>query len=145
MKNSDIFHISAQNTEHILPEAPKEGEMRNKQWGNKRHIWNHREAAIDCFRVVLSVSSLSALRNFSLSKIRPLKTELPARRHWLIWIFTGRTCPWVRFLTLRSFIVVCVFTLSVVDFSDPCINCHYENMPIQIYWKFYNQKMKIFR
>ena len=22
---------------------------------------------------------------------------------------------------------------------------HYENMPIQIYWKFYNQKMKIFR
>ena len=22
---------------------------------------------------------------------------------------------------------------------------HYENMPIQIYWKFYHQKMKIFR
>ena len=22
---------------------------------------------------------------------------------------------------------------------------HYENMPIQIYWKFYNQKRKIFR
>ena len=22
---------------------------------------------------------------------------------------------------------------------------HYENMPIQMYWKFYNQKMKIFR
>ena len=21
---------------------------------------------------------------------------------------------------------------------------HYENMPIQIYWKFYHQKMKIF-
>ena len=25
--------------------------------------------------------------------------------------------------------------------ADP----HYENMPIQIYWKFYYQKMKIFR
>ena len=24
-------------------------------------------------------------------------------------------------------------------------NGHYENMPIQIYWKFYHQKMKIFR
>ena len=23
--------------------------------------------------------------------------------------------------------------------------CHYENMPIQMYWKFYIQKMKIFR
>ena len=23
-------------------------------------------------------------------------------------------------------------------------NIHYENMPIQIYWKFYHQKMKIF-
>ena len=22
---------------------------------------------------------------------------------------------------------------------------HYENVPIQIYWKFYHQKMKIFR
>ena len=22
---------------------------------------------------------------------------------------------------------------------------HYENAPIQMYWKFYNQKMKIFR
>ena len=22
---------------------------------------------------------------------------------------------------------------------------HYENMPIQIYWKFYHQQMKIFR
>ena len=22
---------------------------------------------------------------------------------------------------------------------------HYENMPIQIYWEFYHQKMKIFR
>ena len=22
---------------------------------------------------------------------------------------------------------------------------HYENMPIQLYWKFYHQKMKIFR
>ena len=24
-------------------------------------------------------------------------------------------------------------------------NKHYENMPIQIYWKFYHQKMKVFR
>ena len=24
-------------------------------------------------------------------------------------------------------------------------NTHYENMPIQIYWKVYHQKMKIFR
>ena len=26
-----------------------------------------------------------------------------------------------------------------------CSTNHYENMPIQIYWKFYHQKMKIFR
>ena len=25
------------------------------------------------------------------------------------------------------------------------VGLHYENMPIQIYWKFYHQKMKIFR
>ena len=25
------------------------------------------------------------------------------------------------------------------------ISFHYENMPIQMYWKFYNPKMKIFR
>ena len=40
--------------------------------------------------------------------------------------------------------------------ADPFIPCshmaiyafshiHYENMPIQIYWKFYRQKMKIFQ
>ena len=27
--------------------------------------------------------------------------------------------------------------------KHPCL--HYENMPIQIYWKFYHQKLKIFR
>ena len=31
----------------------------------------------------------------------------------------------------------------MVGFS--CFTLHYENMPIQIYWKFYNQKLKIFR
>ena len=30
-------------------------------------------------------------------------------------------------------------------YNDMKLVQHYENMPIQIYWKFYNQKMEIFR
>ena len=33
-------------------------------------------------------------------------------------------------------------TPDALDFL-PCFQ-HYENMPIQIYWKFHHQKMKIF-
>ena len=29
--------------------------------------------------------------------------------------------------------------------NTSCISHHYENMPIQINWKFYRQKMKFFR
>ena len=33
-----------------------------------------------------------------------------------------------------------------VNESDPDARwLHYENTPIKIYWKFYHQKMKIFR
>ena len=49
-----------------------------------------------------------------------------ARMHMMIWIFAGRTCLKVRFLTLKLFI-------------------HYENTPIQIYRKFHVHKLKIFR
>ena len=30
-------------------------------------------------------------------------------------------------------------------FWNVSLTKHYENMPVQIYWKFYHQKMKIFR
>ena len=53
------------------------------------------------------------------------------------------------------FVCLCLFVwfLTVVDLTDiveesifdEMLFCHYENKPIQIYWKFYHQKMKIFR
>ena len=47
------------------------------------------------------------------------------RQHWIVG---GRTCQKVRpFWRCGSF------------------ESHYENTPIQIYWNFYHQKMKIFR
>ena len=33
----------------------------------------------------------------------------------------------------------------VVGLTADYWKSHYENMPIQIYWKFYHQKMKLFR
>ena len=32
-----------------------------------------------------------------------------------------------------------------MELSTHKIYFHYQNMPIQIYWEFYHQKMKIFR
>ena len=47
----------------------------------------------------------------------------------LFWVFAGRTCLQVLFLMLcLTFIVQ-----------------HYENTPIQIYWKFHHQKYWVFR
>ena len=34
---------------------------------------------------------------------------------------------------------------TFMHFEDVYYNLHYENMPIQIYWKFYHRKMKNFR
>ena len=36
-----MFSYCATITKRSLPEALKEGEMRNKDWGNKRQKWNH--------------------------------------------------------------------------------------------------------
>ena len=46
---------------------------------------------------------------------------------WFLFLFFFRLKELVRFLLI-------VYRLE---------KCHYENMPIQIYWKFYHQKMKI--
>ena len=37
------------------------------------------------------------------------------------------------------------FIESVHEHCNTANAIHYENIPIQIYWKFYYQKMKIFR
>ena len=34
--------------------------------------------------------------------------------------------------------------LNAYSFEISAVKSHYENMPIQIYWKFYHQKMKHF-
>ena len=38
------------------------------------------------------------------------------------------------------FALFCIYIKNFVT-----VRTHYENMPIQMYWKFYHQKMKIFR
>ena len=48
---------------------------------------------------------------------------------------------WLRSLHLTA--VSCEKLLSLVDFEVKAF--HYENTPIQIYWKFHLQKLKIFR
>ena len=38
-----------------------------------------------------------------------------------------------------------LFTRAIDVDNGSAQGIHYENIPIQIYWKFYHQKMKIFR
>ena len=38
-----------------------------------------------------------------------------------------------------------LFISNTLEQPIPDKTYHYENKPIQIYWKFYHQKMKIFR
>ena len=43
---------------------------------------------------------------------------------------------------------LCIHWAAIRIYAQPQmyqIYTHYENMPIQNYWKFYNQKSKIFR
>ena len=35
-------------------------------------------------------------------------------------------------------------TIVIAEIKD-VTEIHYENMPIQIYWKFYHEKLKVFR
>ena len=75
-----------------------------------------------------------------------------SRMHMLIWFFTVRMCPKVYFMTLwliwqrkiinyiskaRFIGVVAVADINVKDITQTCL--------FKIYWKFYHQKMKIFR
>ena len=57
----------------------------------------------------------------------------------LTWTLMSRLAPivseFVFFMLLFLSLHVALFVYLI----------HYENMPIQIYWKFYHQKMKIFR
>ena len=47
-------------------------------------------------------------------------------------------------ITLKLFSKLIFSRIAPVKKEYPH-DTHYENMPIQIYWKFYHQKMKIFR
>ena len=42
-------------------------------------------------------------------------------------------------------IVFAKYFIAIVLSSTASLYTHYENKPIQIYWKFHHQKMKIFR
>ena len=48
-------------------------------------------------------------------------------------------------LSLSLFLSVSLSNMHVHNPIRVCIAIHYKNMPIQIYWKFYHQKIKIFR
>ena len=56
----------------------------------------------------------------------------------------GKSGMWLNDATYQTLFqkVGAWLLLSVVE---PIVVRHYENKPIQIYWKFYHQKMKIFR
>ena len=66
-------------------------------------------------RAVWSESSWSAWRNVTALSIQNAPSgdsDQTARRRRLIWIFAGRTCPKVRFLTLRAHIEKWVLELT---------------------------------
>ena len=87
-------------------------------WGNKsrndrkRNFWHERPATTQIrlrIRAVWSESSLSAWRKFASSAIQNAPSEYPdqtVRMHRLVWIFAGRTCPKVRFLTFRFISII---------------------------------------
>ena len=67
---------------------------------------------------------------------------------FLIWMplsFIHRLAyhiPQSESVTIRGEIIMIIVIISGFMFI---FIKHYKNMPIQIYWKFYHQKMKIFR
>ena len=73
----------------------------------KRPLWHVRptETKISMrIRAVWSECSLSAWRNFAslaIQNVRSEDSDQTTRMRRLLWIFAGRTCPKVRFLTLR--------------------------------------------
>ena len=61
-----------------------------------------------------------------LSKVRPVKTDQTARMRRLIWIFAGRTCLKVRFLTLwlNSLMPIVLANSAYLDpMSDQGLHC----------------------
>ena len=42
-------------------------------------------------------------------------------------------------------VIYCINYRMKSTYLFSCYVNHYENMPVQIYWKFYYQKLKIFR
>ena len=63
-----------------------------------------------------------------------------ARMRRLIWTFSFHVCSEYTFLHSEAQICY-LFT-----YIRSCILlAHYENTPIQIYWKFHHQKLKVFR
>ena len=101
-------------------------------------------------RAVWSESSLIAFIFYSLRAIQrginPCHTGSMCR---LIWVFSGHTDLIVGFVVhwLISRIKsngIRIFRVTMCSGAQ-CICTHYENMPIQIYWKVYHQKMNIFR
>ena len=42
-------------------------------------------------------------------------------------------------------IIITIIIIMIIIIPNGIFYLHYENTPIQIFWKFYHQEMKIFR
>ena len=66
-------------TKHSSPEAGKKGEMSDKRWQKKRHIWNHRRTKQKRTAKEEPMETEAERRLGSLNKFNSRKIELPNR------------------------------------------------------------------
>ena len=85
----------------------------------KRTFWHVRPTKTQIslrIRTVLSRSSMSAWRylaSLSIQNALSEDSDQTTRKRRLIWIFAGRTCPKVRFLTLRD--ICCGYNFIILS------------------------------
>ena len=123
--------------EQIMTKNKNKKQKKKKKTNKKRYIWNHwctnkeelqqRKTEISLrIHTVWSLCSLSAWRNITslvFENAPSDDSDQTARMRRLIWIFAGRTCQKVPFLTLRlnylndtfSVIAVHIFALWGLD------------------------------
>ena len=58
--------------------------------------------------------------------------------HSITYLLSKSKHLWFTFNAIKELKIVIAEIKDVTEI-------HYENMPIQIYWKFYHEKMKVFR
>ena len=81
-------------------------------------VWTRTQISL-CGRAVWSESLLSILKKLSIfgyPKCAQGCTDQTARMHRPTWIFAGRTCPKVQFLTLRP---ICIINPSLAEHDMP--------------------------